>query len=142
MLARPAAYARLILGILLCLAVPFSVHAQSCTPPAIQQIAGGPGNCAGEPVTLDAGDGWVTYVWSNEATGRYMTDAPLVNTVYTVTVTDANGCTVTSQPFEIYVQGTNVAPVIDTPDTMCDAGAVQTATVGAPTKSGKGGEVQ
>src|SRR5215213_10900007 len=114
MLARSAAYARLTLGILLCLAVPFAAHAQSCTPPAIQQLVTSPGNCAGEPITLGAGEGWVTYVWSNEATGRYMTDAPLVNTVYTVTVTDANGCTATSQPFEIFVPGTNVAPVIDT----------------------------
>ncbi|HYK04470.1 MAG TPA: hypothetical protein VE974_22150 [Thermoanaerobaculia bacterium] len=139
MSARSAAFARLALWVFLCLLLPFAAHAQTCTPPAIQQIVTSPGNCAGEPVTLDAGEGWVTYVWSNDATGRYLTDAPLVNTVYTVTVTDANGCTVTSQPFEVWIEGTNVAPAIDAPDSLCDAAAVQTATMQPPANGGSWG---
>jgi hypothetical protein len=142
MSARSAAFGRLVLGVFLCVTIPFAAHAQTCTPPAIQQIVTSPGNCAGEPVTLDAGEGWVTYLWSNEATGRYMTDAPLVNTAYTVTVTDANGCTVTSQPFEVFVQGTNEAPVIDTPDPMCDSTGIQTASVQPPSNGGTWGNVE
>jgi hypothetical protein len=38
------------------------------------------------------GNGGVSYSWSNSQTGGTITVAPLTNTNYTVTGTDANGC--------------------------------------------------
>jgi hypothetical protein len=56
-----------------------------------------PGNyefCEGTSVELDAGDGFASYLWSNGATTRKTT----VNAAgtYTVTVTNANGCSATA----------------------------------------------
>lgn len=52
--------------------------------------------CQGETVTLDAGAGFSTYSWTP---GLQSTQTITVNTggVFTVTVTDANGCTGTDQ---------------------------------------------
>lgn len=47
--------------------------------------------CAGQPVTLDAGNVGATYAWSTTATSQ--TINPTTTGTYTVTVTDANGCT-------------------------------------------------
>ncbi|MBR9978003.1 MAG: hypothetical protein KFH87_07940, partial [Bacteroidetes bacterium] len=46
--------------------------------------------CEGDSVVLDAGKGYASYLWSNGATGRYLT----VNTSgsFAVTVTGENGC--------------------------------------------------
>ena len=55
----------------------------------------GPITCADPTVTLTAGPAGMAYLWSNNATTR----TPGVTTpgTYTVTVTDANGCTSTAQ---------------------------------------------
>ena len=47
--------------------------------------------CPGDSALLDAGPGFVSYVWSNGASGQFQ----FVNAagVYSVTVTDVNGCT-------------------------------------------------
>jgi len=50
--------------------------------------------CQGSAVVLNASGG-VTYVWSTGATTSSISVAPGANTTYTVTVTDANGCTAT-----------------------------------------------
>lgn len=47
--------------------------------------------CAGSPVTLDAGDDFDTYLWSNGVSTQTMTTT--VPGSYTVTVTESNGCT-------------------------------------------------
>jgi hypothetical protein len=47
--------------------------------------------CRGESVDL-YGNGGVSYSWNNAQTGGTITVAPNVNTNYTVTGTDANGC--------------------------------------------------
>src|SRR4051794_9002913 len=75
----------------------------SCPAPSIVQIGGTNPSCAGQPVTLNAGAGWVTYQWSNGATTRIITDTPAATTSYSVTVTDANGCSVTSTPLTVNV---------------------------------------
>ena len=103
--------------------VAFAARAQTCTPPTIVQIGGTNPSCAGTPVTLDAGDGWTTYQWSNGATGRYLTDLPSATTSYTVTVTSSS-CNVTSPPLEIVVNAPPATPSIDTPATsICPYGS-------------------
>lgn len=52
--------------------------------------------CLGMPVTL-SGSGGVTYSWNNGVTNGVAFNPGLGNTVYTVTGTDANGCTNTDQ---------------------------------------------
>lgn len=52
--------------------------------------------CLGMPVTL-SGSGGVTYSWNNGVTNGVAFNPSLGNTVYTVTGTDANGCTNTDQ---------------------------------------------
>jgi hypothetical protein len=123
------AFARLTLVSILVFCVLSPAHAQSCTAPTIVQVAGG--YCAGEAITLDAGTGWATYLWSNGQTGRYLNDTPLVDTTYTVTVTDGSGCQVTSAPFVHSVSGTTTAPAISAPATIC-TGAQGTATAQYP----------
>lgn len=54
-------------------------------------ISGPPAYCPGLSTTLDAGEGFQTYTWSNGATSQsLLVDAP---GNYSVTVTDAFGCT-------------------------------------------------
>ncbi len=50
--------------------------------------------CASCPLTLDAGAGFVTYLWHNETTNRTLEVGE--SGPYTVTVTDANGCEASS----------------------------------------------
>jgi hypothetical protein len=57
-------------------------------------ISGSPSICSGSSSTLDAGSGFSSYLWSNLATSETI----LVNTAgtYSVTVTNASGCTGTA----------------------------------------------
>jgi hypothetical protein len=50
--------------------------------------------CPGDSVVLDAGPGYRSYKWSNGNTGRY--GVARTEAVYTVLVTDSNGCLATS----------------------------------------------
>jgi hypothetical protein len=53
--------------------------------------------CEYEDITLDAGPGFASYLWSNTSSMQlntiYATNWPTGMNVYTVTVTDTNGCT-------------------------------------------------
>jgi D-lyxose ketol-isomerase len=89
-----------------------SSFAQTCPQPTITQIGGTNPICAGQTVALDAGAGWTTYQWSNGATTRTMSDTPAASTVYTVTTTDANGCSITSQPLQVTVTDNPATPDI------------------------------
>jgi len=115
--ARAVAFARLAIAALLLISVSAGLHAQTCTAPAIVQQGGPVPVCPGSAVTLDAGPGWVTYAWSNGATGQTMTATPMMTTSYTVTVTDASNCTVTSQPYEVVVEP--VTLVVNAPFEVC-----------------------
>jgi gliding motility-associated-like protein len=48
-------------------------------------------SCGASSATVDAGAGWASYAWSNSATTQ--TTSITASGTYTVTVTDANGCT-------------------------------------------------
>ena len=67
-------------------------------PAPIPNITGAPSACQGISITLDAGPGFSSYLWSNGPSTQ-TTQVSTTNT-YTVTVTAANGCTGTdSQTF-------------------------------------------
>lgn len=80
--------------------------------------------------TASGGTGTIDLAWNNGAgTGSPVTVSPTVNTTYTVTATDDNGCTATGQ----VVVTVNPLPSID-------AGSDQSICVGMPvTLSGTGG---
>ncbi len=67
-------------------------------PAPIPNITGAPSACQGISITLDAGPGFSSYLWSNGPSTQ-TTQVSTTNT-YTVTVTATNGCTGTdSQTF-------------------------------------------
>ncbi len=80
--------------------------------------------CEGKGVELDAGAGYAAYLWSTGATTRMIT----VSTpgAYTVTVTDAGGCTGTSAPVDVSI-GNAPRPVIvaDGPLNFCEGDSVE-----------------
>jgi gliding motility-associated-like protein len=53
-------------------------------------ISGSTSICAGSSTTLDAGAGFIAYLWSNNATTKSININQIGN--YAVTVTDSNGC--------------------------------------------------
>ncbi|MBO4504687.1 MAG: hypothetical protein J5730_07760, partial [Bacteroidales bacterium] len=64
--------------------------------PAITvSIAGADSSCSFEGITLEA-SGAVSYVWSTGATSPSLVVSPITTTTYTVTGTDALGCTATA----------------------------------------------
>lgn len=62
----------------------------SVYPLPVVKLTDKPFLCAGEPTQLDAGSGFVSYLWQDGSTGRYYT-ATNAGT-YSVTVTDSLGC--------------------------------------------------
>lgn len=74
--------------------------------------------CPGEMTTLDAGEGYVDYVWSNGARSRRITLNDQQAGIYTVTVTDSQGCTNTSPPAHIRAN-TTPRPTISGPRKFC-----------------------
>lgn len=74
--------------------------------------------CPGETTTLDAGDGFTDYVWSNGARSRRITISDQQAGAYTVTVTDSNGCINTSPP-QIIRANTTPQPTITGPTKFC-----------------------
>jgi gliding motility-associated-like protein len=59
-------------------------------PAPVVKLTDKPYLCAGEPIQLDAGPGFITYLWQDGSTGRYFTATN--EGVYRVTVTDSLGC--------------------------------------------------
>jgi hypothetical protein len=71
--------------------------------PTITAVAQRTFFCRGESLNV-IGQGGVSYVWSNSATGTTITVNPTINTIYTVTGTDANGC-VNTGTIQVKVSG-------------------------------------
>ncbi|MEO7265943.1 MAG: fibronectin type III domain-containing protein [Ferruginibacter sp.] len=93
--------------------------------PPVPQILGNSGFCAGGSLTLTATAGYVNYLWSTTET----TSSINVNTagLYSVTVTDNNGCTGTSSRSAI--QYPSPSPVISGTLSFC-AGTTTTLNAG------------
>ncbi|GIV55552.1 MAG: hypothetical protein KatS3mg040_0320 [Candidatus Kapaibacterium sp.] len=93
--------------------------------PAPQIQASGPTEfCEGGSVTLDAGAGFASYQWSNGATTRTITVTQ--QGTYTVTVTDQNNCSGTSQPVVVTVYPKPAKPTItQTGGTLTSSSAAQ-----------------
>ncbi|HEV7923516.1 MAG TPA: hypothetical protein VGR02_22250, partial [Thermoanaerobaculia bacterium] len=123
-------YATVLTIAVLLLSMGLSAQAQSCPTPVIIQTGGSNPSCAGLPVTLDAGPG-VTYLWSNGATTRYITDTPTATASYTVTVTDADGCSATSSALTVTVNPVNAATAQTVMPSVC-AGANGQAYIMSP----------
>ena len=66
--------------------------------------------CSGDSVTLDAGTGYFTYAWSNGATSQTIVVGNSGN--YSVTVTDANGCSGSSASAVTLTVNPNPVPTI------------------------------
>ena len=106
--------------------LPGVAVAQTCQPPVVMVVGGTNPSCTGQPVTLDAGSGWVTYQWSpGGATTRMISDSPSETMTYTVTTTDANGCSVTSQPLTVVVNSAAYVPpaIQGAPSDICPSGS-------------------
>ncbi|HEX6098737.1 MAG TPA: hypothetical protein VF432_20645 [Thermoanaerobaculia bacterium] len=94
-------------------------------PPATPAVtASGPTTfCEGGSVTLTAPDGF-TYLWSNGATAQSI--AVTASGSYSVTVTDANGCSATSAATDVTVNPLPATPAISAsgPTAFCEGGSV------------------
>lgn len=105
-----------------------TTDANGCTDTVTQQITinppfianFGPAQtiCPDGTATITASGG-VSYLWSNGQTGPSISVSPTASTTYTVSVTDANNCTVTGQ----VAVNVNPAPLVN-------AGPDQTACTG------------
>ncbi len=67
--------------------------------------------CNGQSVTLDAGNAGASFTWSNQATTQSITESPSDNTSYSVTVTNAAGCTATDGA-QVSVSGVRANDVV------------------------------
>ncbi|MEZ4911066.1 MAG: hypothetical protein R2774_09405 [Saprospiraceae bacterium] len=95
---------------------PISVNANP-TP----SITGPISVCSGGSVTLDAGT-YSSYSWNTGATSQTINPSNItLNTIYTVTVTDTNGCTGTDS--HTVSVNANPTPTISAPMSMCSGGS-------------------
>ncbi len=91
-------------------------------PPALS-IIGQASFCTGSNTTLNAGDDFDSYIWSNGETTQMLT-VDQAGT-YTVTVTDTNGCA--GESFIDVQELANLDPAIDGPTDLCEGTTISIA---------------
>lgn len=82
---------------------PVAVTVNANPTPVITASGSTTNVCPGKTVTLDAGAGYTSYLWSTGATTRTIVVSAAGS--YSVTVTNANGCSGTSAPTVVTYQG-------------------------------------
>jgi len=92
----------------------------------VPDVSGPASICIGQTATLNAGAGYTAYLWGNGSNGQTL--AATTSGTYSVTVTDANGCTGTDN-FTLTV-GTSLSPIISGNLDIC-AGETTTLDAGA-----------
>jgi uncharacterized repeat protein (TIGR01451 family) len=90
------------------------------TPPTVT-ITGPTSVCAGGNVTLDAGAGFASYLWSNSATSQTITVSPGSTQTYSVTVSDG-----TCNASDSHTVTVNALPAVTItgPTSICTGGSV------------------
>jgi len=104
-----------------------ATHMVTALPAPMPSIAGDNYVCNGVAATLTASPGFTDYTWSTGSHDQFIT----VNAagLYSVVVTDANGCMGAAQ--FIVINRTNPSPVISGPSQLCPGGtATLTANAG------------
>ncbi len=101
------------------------------TTPPVVNITGPTATCAGTPVTLDAGPG-ASWLWSTSETTQTIIVSPTSTQIYSVTLTDANGCS-GSDTHTVNVSSNPVA-TITAPPSVCENSTGNNASV--PTQAG------
>ncbi|HEV7767274.1 MAG TPA: hypothetical protein VGQ76_19890, partial [Thermoanaerobaculia bacterium] len=96
-------------------------------PNPVVTITGPTSTCVSTPVTLDAGAGFSSYVWSNGALTQTISVSPSSTATYSVTVTDGSGCTGTDS--HVVTVSANPVATITAPANVC-SGASASASVG------------
>jgi hypothetical protein len=94
-------------------------------------VTGIPAICVGNTATLSA-NGAVSYSWNTTSTNTLISVSPLINTSYTVTGTDINGCQTTVVK-TITVNALPVLTVSSTTAMVCIGGTVALTPAGATT---------
>jgi len=101
------------------------------TPPTVAASSSVGTTCAGDVVTLSA-SGAVSYNWMpGSLNGASVTDVPTASTTYTVTGTDANGCT-NSSTVTVNVNALPTVTLALALDTMCDIDGPTPLSGGSP----------
>ena len=109
-------YKHLYLFVLLSFCLLKAYNTYACDPP---ELDGSFTICADADAQVDAGDGYISYAWSNGGTGQIEDFSAPGN--YSVTVTDSDGCTAEAS-FEIE-QFTVTIELVSTPE-GCGGGVV------------------
>lgn len=117
-----------------------ATDANGCTANATRTVAiaanlvisitpGQPVVCRGASVTLNA-SGAVNYTWSTQETSASITVSPLVNTTYSVTGSDANGCT-GSAIVNVAILPDPTITILPTTATICEGSSIDMSASGA-----------
>lgn len=120
-----------------------STNTVTITQPSALTLAINPANpiiCSGNTQTLSGnaigGTGTITYSWNTSATSQSISVNPLINTNYTLTVTDANSCTLSS----VKIVTVNTTPTISVNSgSICSGNSFTISPSGASTYTIQGG---